>query len=129
MNFYTWTDYLAPDTIATFERQTGIKVRVSYFDTNETLESRVLTGNSGFDVVVPTAPFLQRQIESGAYQTLDKKQLPNLANLDPSLMSQVALNDPGNAHAIIYAWGTTESATTRNSWRPRCRTLHRRAGA
>jgi len=106
LNFYTWTDYLAPDTIATFERQTGIKVRVSYFDTNETLESRVLTGNSGFDVVVPTAPFLQRQIESGAYQTLDKKQLPNLANLDPSLMSQVALNDPGNAHAIIYAWGT-----------------------
>ncbi len=106
LNLYIWTDYLAPDTIASFEKQTGIKVRASYFDTNETLESRMLTGNSGFDVVVPTAPFLQRQIESGAYRTLDKKQLPNLRNLDPLLMSRVALNDPGNEHAIIYAWGT-----------------------
>ncbi len=106
LNLYIWSDYLAPDTIATFEKQTGIKVRVSYFDTNETLESRVLTGSSGFDVVVPTAPFLQRQIRSGAYQKLDKQQLPNFTNLDPQLMSQVALNDPGNEHAIVYAWGT-----------------------
>ena len=106
LNLYIWSDYLAPDTIASFEKQTGIKVRVSYFDTNETLESRVLTGSSGFDVVVPTAPFLQRQIRSGAYQQLDKQQLPNYTNLDPQLMSQVALNDPGNAHAIVYAWGT-----------------------
>lgn len=106
VNLYIWSDYLAPDTIASFEKQTGIKVRVSYFDTNETLESRVLTGSSGFDVVVPTAPFLQRQIRSGAYQKLDRQQLPNFSNLDPQLMSQVALNDAGNAHAIVYAWGT-----------------------
>ncbi|MDB6084060.1 MAG: spermidine/putrescine transporter substrate-binding protein [Gammaproteobacteria bacterium] len=106
LNLYTWTDYLAPDTLSSFEKLTGIKVRASYFDTNETLEARVLTGNSGFDVVVPTAPFLQRQIRSGAYLPLDKAKLPNLANLDPAFMARVALNDPGNAHAVIYAWGT-----------------------
>jgi putrescine transport system substrate-binding protein len=106
LNLYTWSDYLAPDTIASFERQTGIKVHVSYFDTNETLEARVLTGSSGFDVVVPTAPYMQRQIRSGAYRPLDKKMLPNLVNLDPAIMARVAVNDPGNAHGIVYAWGT-----------------------
>ena len=106
VNLYIWSDYLAPDTIAGFEKQTGIKVRVSYFETNETLESRVLTGHSGYDVVVPTAPYLQRQIRSGAYLPLDKKLLPNLANLDSELMARIAENDPGNAHAVIYAWGT-----------------------
>jgi putrescine transport system substrate-binding protein len=106
LNLYIWADYLAPDTIASFEKLTGIKVRVSYFETNETLEARMLTGSSGFDVVVPTAPFFQRQIRSGAYLPLDKSKLPNLANLDPVLMSRVALNDPGNLHGVIYAWGT-----------------------
>ena len=106
LNLYIWTDYLAPDTIASFEKQTGVKVRVSYFDTNETLEGRMLTGSSGFDVVVPTAPYLQRQMRSGAYLALDKSKLPNLANLDPAIMSRVALNDPGNVHAVVYAWGT-----------------------
>jgi putrescine transport system substrate-binding protein len=106
VNLYTWSDYLAPDTLANFEKQTGIKVHVSYFDTNETLEARIMTGNSGYDVVVPTAPYMQRQILSGAYLPLDKAALPNLANLDPTLMARVAQNDPGNAHSIIYAWGT-----------------------
>jgi len=106
LNLYIWADYLAPDTIAAFERQTGVKVRVSIFETNETLEARMLTGNSGFDVVVPTAPFFQRQIRSGAYLPLDKTKLPNLANLDPAIMARVALNDPGNAHGVVYAWGT-----------------------
>jgi putrescine transport system substrate-binding protein len=106
LNFYTWADYIAPDTIASFEKQTGVKVRVSYFETNETLEGRMLTGSSGFDVVVPTAPFFQRQIRSGAYLLLDKKQLPNLVNLDPAIMARVALNDPGNASGVVYAWGT-----------------------
>jgi putrescine transport system substrate-binding protein len=106
LNLYTWPDYLAPDTIATFEKQTGIKVHVSFFDTNETLEGRMLTGSSGFDVVVPTAPYLQRQIRSGAYLSLDKAKLPNLANLDPAIMRRVALNDPGNVHAVVYTWGT-----------------------
>jgi putrescine transport system substrate-binding protein len=106
VNLYIWSDYLAPDTIPSFEKQTGIKVRVSYYDTNETLEARMLTGNSGFDVVVPTAPFFQRQIGSGAYLPLDKKKLPNLVNLDPTYMARVALNDPENAHGVVYAWGT-----------------------
>jgi putrescine transport system substrate-binding protein len=106
LNLYIWADYLAPDTIASFEKLTGIKVRVSYFETNETLESRILTGNSGFDVVVPTAPYLQRQIRSGAYLPLDKTKLPNLVNLDPAMMARAALNDPGNAHGVVYAWGT-----------------------
>src|SRR5208283_2209381 len=94
LNFYTWSDYIAPDTIPSFEKLTGIKVNVSYFDTNEMLEARMLTGNSGFDVVDSAGPYFQRQIQSGAYLPLDKKQLPNLANLDPALMSQAALNDP-----------------------------------
>jgi putrescine transport system substrate-binding protein len=106
LNLYIWTDYLAPDTVASFEKMTGIKVRISYFDTNETLEARMLTGNSGFDVVLPTAPFFQRQIRSGAYLPLDKTKLSNLANLDPAVMARVALNDPGNAHGVVYAWGT-----------------------
>jgi putrescine transport system substrate-binding protein len=106
LNFYNWADYLAPDTIASFEQSTGIRVRVSYFETNETLEARMLTGHSGFDVVVPTAPFFQRQIRSGAYLPLDKAKLPNLVNLDPAIMARVALNDPGNTHGVVYAWGT-----------------------
>ena len=106
VNLYTWADYLGPNTLADFERETGIKVRVAYFDTNETLESRMLTGSSGYDVVVPTAPYLQRQIAGGAYRALDKPLLPNLVNLDPALMARAALNDPGNAHSVIYTWGT-----------------------
>ena len=106
LNLYIWADYLGPDTISAFEKQTGIKVRVSYFDNNETLEARMLTGNSGFDVVVPTAAFLKRQVRSGAYLPLDKQRLPNLANLDPALMSRIEPRDPGNAHAVIYTWGT-----------------------
>src|SRR5580704_1973851 len=84
LNLYIWSDFLAPNTLASFEKLTGIKVHVSHFDTNETLEARMLTGNSGFDVVVTAGPYFQRQIRSGAYLPLDKKQLPNLANLDPA---------------------------------------------
>jgi putrescine transport system substrate-binding protein len=106
LNFYNWADYIAPDTIASFERLTGIKVHTSYFDSNETLESRMLTGNSGFDVVVTAGPYFQRQIRSGAYLPLDKKQLPNLVNLDPGIMARAAAYDPGNAHGVVYTWGT-----------------------
>jgi spermidine/putrescine-binding protein len=106
VDLYIWSDYLAPDTAQEFERRTGIKLRVSTFETNETLESHMMTGHSGYDVVVPTAPFLQRQIRSGAYQPLDKRLLPHFSNLDPVLMDRVARNDPGNAHSVIYMWGT-----------------------
>ncbi len=106
LNLYIWADYLAPDTLKNFEARTGIQVKVSFFDTNETLETKVLTGNSGFDVVVPTAPYLERQIAAGAYQPLDKSKLPNLRNLDPALMRMVARHDPDNRHAVIYIRGT-----------------------
>jgi putrescine transport system substrate-binding protein len=106
LNLYIWSDYLAPNTLSDFEKQTGIKVHVAYFDTNETLETKLLAGSSGYDIVVPTASYFERQIKAGVYLTLDKSRLPNLKNMDPQLMSRVALHDPGNAHGIIYMWGT-----------------------
>jgi len=106
LNLYIWSDYLAADTLPNFEKQTGIKVHVAYFDTNETLETKLLAGSSGYDVVVPTASYFERQIKAGVYLTLDKSKLPNLKNMDPQLMSKVALHDPDNAHGIIYTWGT-----------------------
>jgi len=106
LNLYIWSDYLAPNALPDFEKQTGIKVHVSYFDTNETLETRLLAGHSGFDVVVPTASYFERQIKAGVYLTLDKSKLPNLKNMDAQLMSRVALHDPDNAHGVIYTWGT-----------------------
>jgi putrescine transport system substrate-binding protein len=106
LNLYIWSDYLAPNTLSDFEKQTGIKVNASYFDTNETLETKLLAGSSGYDVVVPTASYFERQIKAGVYLTLDKSKLPNLKNMDPQLMERVALHDPGNAHGVIYMWGT-----------------------
>ena len=106
LNLYIWSDYLAAGTLAQFEKATGIKVHVAYYDTNETLETKLLAGSSGFDIVIPTASYFERQIKAGVYTTLDKSKLPNLKNMDPELMSRVALHDPGNAHGIIYLWGT-----------------------
>jgi putrescine transport system substrate-binding protein len=106
LNLYIFSDYLAPNTLTEFEKQTGIKVSVSYYDTNETLETRLLTGHSGFDVVVPTSPFFERQIKAGIYRNLDKSKLPNLKNIDPALMAKVSAHDPDNAHGVIYMWGT-----------------------
>ncbi len=106
LNLYIWSDYLAPNALSDFEKQTGIKVHVAYFDTNETLETRLLAGHSGFDIVVPTASYFERQIRAGVYLPLDKSKLPNLKNMDAQLMSRVALHDPGNAHGVIYTWGT-----------------------
>jgi putrescine transport system substrate-binding protein len=106
LNLYIWSDYLAADTLSNFEKQTGIKVHVSYFDANETLETKLLAGNSGFDVVVPTASYFERQIKAGVYLPLDKSKLLNLRYLDGDLMSKVAQHDPGNAHGVIYMWGT-----------------------
>lgn len=106
LNLYIWSDYLAADTLSNFEKLTGIKVNVAYFDTNETLETKLLAGSSGFDVVVPTASYFERQIKAGVYLPLDKSKLPNLKNMDPQLMQLVARHDPGNAHGVIYLWGT-----------------------
>jgi putrescine transport system substrate-binding protein len=106
LNLYIWSDYLAADTLSNFEKQTGIKVHAAYFDANETLETKLLAGSSGFDIVVPTASYFERQIKAGVYLPLDKSKLPNLRYMDGLLMSKVALHDPGNAHGVIYMWGT-----------------------
>ncbi len=107
VNVYNWSDYIAEDTIEKFEAATGIKVVYDVFDSNEVLEAKMLTGSSGYDVVVPTSDFLQRQVAAGAYQPLDKSKLPNLANMDADLMAGAAVYDAGNEHATIYMWGTT----------------------
>ena len=106
LNLYIWSDYLAPKTLSKFEKQTGIKVNATYYDTNEALDAKMLAGGSGYDVVVPTASYFERQIKAGVYLPLDKSKLPNLTNMDPQLMAKVAVHDPGNAHGVIYLWGT-----------------------
>jgi putrescine transport system substrate-binding protein len=106
LNLFIWSDYLGPNTLSDFESQTGIKVHVAYYDANETLETKLLAGSSGFDIVVPSASYFERQIKAGVYKTLDKSKLPNLQNMDAQLMSRVAQHDPDNAHGIIYMWGT-----------------------
>ena len=107
IHVYNWSDYIAEDTVAKFEAATGIKVVYDVYDSNEVLEAKLLAGSSGYDVVVPTSQFLQRQIGAGVYQPLDKSKLPNLANMDPGLMEKAAAYDAGNEHAIIWMWGTT----------------------
>ena len=106
VNLYFWSDYLAPDTLSSFEKLTGIKVHLSYFDSYETLEARVLTGHSGFDVILPGTGIFGREIRSGAYLPLDKTKLPNLINLDPTIMSKVSPSDPGNAYGVVYMWSS-----------------------
>jgi putrescine transport system substrate-binding protein len=105
---YNWSDYIAPDTIPNFERETDIDVTYDVYDANEVLEAKLLAGRSGYDVVVPSAsPFLARQILAGVYRPLDKSRLPNWKNLDPAILAQVAAADPGNAHAAPYLWSVT----------------------
>jgi putrescine transport system substrate-binding protein len=107
VNVYNWSDYIGPTVIADFTKETGIRVRYDTFDSNDTLETKLLAGKSGYDVVVPTAPFLQRQIKAGVFQKLDKSKLPNLANMWPQIMQRLAVYDPGNLYAVNYMWGTT----------------------
>jgi putrescine transport system substrate-binding protein len=107
LNVYNWSDYIDPDVIEAFQAETGITVSYDVFDSNEVLETKLLTGNSGYDVVVPSAYFLERQIQAGVFRKLDRSLLPNLANLDPGLQARIAAHDPGNEHGVIYMWGTT----------------------
>ena len=107
VNVYSWADYIAPDTVSNFEKETGIKVRYDVYDNNEVLETKLLSGNSHYDVVVPTDVFFDRQREAGVYRKLDKGALPNLVNTDPQIMRQMAVHDPGNLHAAPYMWSTT----------------------
>ena len=107
LNVYNWSDYIAEDTVANFAKSTGIQVRYDVFDSNEVLETKLLTGRSGYDVVVPSGNFLERQIKAGAFRKLDKSKLPNWKNLDPEVMQQLALHDPGNQYAVPWLWATT----------------------
>jgi putrescine transport system substrate-binding protein len=106
VNVYNWTDYIAPSVIEEFTKETGIKVRYDTFDSNDTLETKLLAGKSGYDVVVPTAYFLERQIKAGIFQKLDKAKLPNLVNMWPEITQRLASYDPGNTYAVNYMWGT-----------------------
>jgi putrescine transport system substrate-binding protein len=107
LNVYNWSDYIAEDTIPKFEAETGIKVNYDVFDSNELVEAKLLAGSSGYDVVVPSGFFLERQVAAGLFLPLDKAKLPNLANMDPDVMAATAAHDPDNKFAVDYMWGTT----------------------
>ncbi|MEM6712157.1 MAG: polyamine ABC transporter substrate-binding protein [Pseudomonadota bacterium] len=107
LRILNWSDYIDEAVIEQFEAETGIDVTYDVFDSNEVLETRLLAGNSGYDIVVPTADFLSRQIQAGVFQPLDKDMLPNLANLWPAVNERLEVYDPDNTHSINYMWGTT----------------------
>jgi putrescine transport system substrate-binding protein len=107
VNVYNWSDYIDPKVIEDFTKETGIKVVYDTYDSNEMLETRLLAGKTSYDIVVPSGQFLQRQIEAGLYQELDKTKLKNLNNLWPEVMERLAVYDPGNRYAVPYMWFTT----------------------
>jgi putrescine transport system substrate-binding protein len=107
LNVYNWSDYIDEAVIQEFETEYGIKVNYDVFDSNEVVEAKLLAGSTGYDIVVPSANFLERQIAAGVFQPLDSSRLPNLGNLDPDITQRVALHDPGNKHSVNYLWGTS----------------------
>ncbi|MGO4570670.1 polyamine ABC transporter substrate-binding protein [Microvirga sp. 2TAF3] len=107
VNVYNWSDYIDPKALDEFTKATGIKVVYDTYDNNEIVETKLLAGKSGYDIVVPSGPFLQRQIGAKVFQKLDKSKLPNLANLWPEISKRLAVFDPGNQYAVNYMWGTT----------------------
>jgi len=106
VNVYNWSDYVDPTVLDAFTKETGIRVRYDTFDSNDTLETKLLAGKSGYDVVVPTAYFLERQIKAGVFQKLDKAKLPHLGAIWPLIATHLAAYDPGNQYAVNYMWGT-----------------------
>ena len=107
VNIYNWSDYIDPRMLDDFTRQTGIKVVYDTYDNNEILETKLLAGRSGYDVVVPSGPYLQRLIRAGVFLPLDKARLPNLANAWPEIAARLQTYDPGNTYSVDYMWGTT----------------------
>ena len=107
VHVYNWSDYIAKDTIANFEKETGIKVVYDVFDSNEVLEAKLLSGRSGYDIVAPTSEFLARQIKAGVFLPLDKASLPNWKHLNPNMLNRLQEHDPKNTYAMPYMWGTT----------------------
>lgn len=106
VNVYNWTNGIDPDTIRLFEQETGIKVRYGLFDSNEVLQTKLLAGGSGYDVVFPSGPFLERMIAGGIFRPLDKERIPNLRNLDPTLAAKTQTYDPGGRYSAPYVWTT-----------------------
>ncbi|MHB8884100.1 MAG: polyamine ABC transporter substrate-binding protein [Methylovirgula sp.] len=107
VNVYNWSDYIAPKVLEDFTKETGIKVVYDTYDSNETLETKLLAGQTGYDVVVPSGTFLERQIKAGIYQKLDMSRLPHASGLWPEVMARLAVHDPGNQYAVDYMWFTT----------------------
>lgn len=107
INVFNWSDYIDESILKDFTAETGIKVVYDVFDSNEVLETKLLAGGAGYDVVVPTGTFLERQIQAGVFQKLDKTKLPNLKNMWQDISDRVNKYDPGNEHSINYMWGTT----------------------
>ena len=107
LNIYNWSDYIAEDTIANFEKETGIKVRYDNFDNNEIVHAKLVAGKTGYDIVVPSSNWAKLQIDGGLLRKLDKAQLPNLKNLDPAVQAQLARMDPGNEYLVNWLWGYT----------------------
>ena len=107
LNVYNWSDYIAEDTIANFEKETGIKVRYDNFDNNEILHAKLVAGKTGYDIVVPSSYWAKLQADGGLLQKIDKSKLPNWKNLDPVLLEQLAKLDPGNQYQVNWMWGYT----------------------
>jgi putrescine transport system substrate-binding protein len=106
LNIYNWSDYIAPDILPAFEKEFGIKVHYDVFDANTVLQTKLLTGHTGYDIVVPSSNFMALQIKAGVFRKLDKALLPNLKNVDPDLVARMEPLDPGMEHGVIYFWGT-----------------------
>ncbi len=107
LNVYNWYDYIKPEVLRDFEARFGVTIHYNVFDSNNTLETRLLAGHSGYDVVFPSGAYLGALIPAGVFRPLDKSQLPNLVNMDPAIMKRLAVDDAGNAHAVVYTWGIT----------------------
>ncbi len=107
LNIYNWSDYIGENTIANFEKETGIKVRYDTFDSNETLHAKLVAGKTGYDIVVPSSNWAKIQIDGGLFTKLDKSKITTYGNLDPFVMKQLATMDPGNQHIVPWMWGIT----------------------
>ena len=107
LNIYNWSDYIAEDTIRNFEKETGIKVRYDNFDNNEIVHAKLVAGKTGYDIVIPSSNWAKLQADGGLLRKLDKAQLPNLRNLDPTVQAQLARLDPGNEFMVNWLWGFT----------------------
>lgn len=115
LHAYGWAGYFPSDTLAAFQARTGIEVDAGVFDSNQLLETKLLTGHAGYDVVVTGAAYLERLAQAGALRKLDKSRLPQLANLDPAIVAGAATFDPGNAYGVPYLWGTNGLAFNRDA--------------